>query len=380
MMTRKTRPAPRRGQQQGAALIVGLILLLVATIVTLASMRDTGMQERMTANQDLKAVSQMAAESGATAFMQWASNPTTVAGANTWQAVIPTAAAGNPNVGTKGYFFANPADVSWNGNQVTAKITGLAKADNSADALSRSFVRVTASLPTPGGPNPIFGAGLLADNDIDIHGNAQLNGSAHANGNFGVTGGNSSHTGGTLSAGGTVSMSGADSANIRQGAAQVEVPAVTSDYLASMQAAAYQQSCNLNLSGDQGGKIYYCNGNASVSGSHSNVTIVASGNITYNGSGTRGGTGKSGTAVTVAIVAGGGITFNGSGTAYGIFWSNGGYTHNGSGEVKGTVISGGGITRNGVFNFEQIEEFDNDGLPNSSPTPFRIGAWTEVLE
>lgn len=63
---------PGRVRPRGLALPVGLILLLLATITTLAAMRGTVIQERMSGNQHLKALSQMAAEAGAAAFAEWA--------------------------------------------------------------------------------------------------------------------------------------------------------------------------------------------------------------------------------------------------------------------------------------------------------------------
>lgn len=54
-------------KQSGAALIVGLILMLVASIVAMSSMRGSTLQERMTANLNNEATAFMAAEAGATA-------------------------------------------------------------------------------------------------------------------------------------------------------------------------------------------------------------------------------------------------------------------------------------------------------------------------
>jgi hypothetical protein len=56
-------------RQGGMALVVGLILLLAATVVTLMAMQGSRTQERMSSNQNNKAVSFMAAEYGASAFL-----------------------------------------------------------------------------------------------------------------------------------------------------------------------------------------------------------------------------------------------------------------------------------------------------------------------
>lgn len=51
-MTMNTTPrsAPPRHRQQGSALIVGLVLLLVITLIAVTGMRNTILQERMTGN------------------------------------------------------------------------------------------------------------------------------------------------------------------------------------------------------------------------------------------------------------------------------------------------------------------------------------------
>lgn len=61
----------QRKHQNGASLIVGLVLLLVATLVVFAGVRGTQMQERMTSNLNNKAISYMAAEAGAARFAEW---------------------------------------------------------------------------------------------------------------------------------------------------------------------------------------------------------------------------------------------------------------------------------------------------------------------
>lgn len=57
--------------QRGAALAIGLILLAVASLATITSISTGVMQERMTANQDNKARSFMAAEAGGASLVDW---------------------------------------------------------------------------------------------------------------------------------------------------------------------------------------------------------------------------------------------------------------------------------------------------------------------
>lgn len=64
-MTRSWRSNPplMRGGQRGVALVVALVLLLVATLIGLASVRGTNLQERMTANMYDRSLAFQRAES-----------------------------------------------------------------------------------------------------------------------------------------------------------------------------------------------------------------------------------------------------------------------------------------------------------------------------
>lgn len=57
-------------RQKGVALVVGLLLLLVSSFVALAAFQSGKFQERMASNQYNKAISFMAAEQGATNFLE----------------------------------------------------------------------------------------------------------------------------------------------------------------------------------------------------------------------------------------------------------------------------------------------------------------------
>lgn len=62
-LTFKPTPAPRNSQR-GIALIVALVLLLVATVLGISSIRNTSLQERMSGNQYDRSLAMQAAESG----------------------------------------------------------------------------------------------------------------------------------------------------------------------------------------------------------------------------------------------------------------------------------------------------------------------------
>jgi len=67
-------PPPRQSAQRGAALVIGLVLLAVASMVTITSLNTGMMQERMAANQDNHARSFMAAEAGGARLVEFVSN------------------------------------------------------------------------------------------------------------------------------------------------------------------------------------------------------------------------------------------------------------------------------------------------------------------
>ncbi|MBA4253170.1 MAG: hypothetical protein C0441_04410, partial [Comamonadaceae bacterium] len=71
-----------RSTQRGAALAIGLVLLAVASMVTITSLNTGVMQERMAASQDNHARSFMAAEAGGARLVAWVN-------ANGWPTTIP---------------------------------------------------------------------------------------------------------------------------------------------------------------------------------------------------------------------------------------------------------------------------------------------------
>lgn len=368
--------------QQGGALIVALLVISVAAVVTMTSMRGSVMQEKMVANQNSKAISFMAAETGAASFNKWLNDPLTVWGVNTWQLIIPSTAAGSPNIGPRGYYWINPSDVVWGTTEVNLKVRGYAKSDNTSAALAKSTIKLTITKPGSSLSSGVYiGSGMIAGGTMNINGTKVINGNLYANGNINLNG-STTILGGTINAGGIINSNGILSSLLKPFSPQVSVPTITDTYLNQMKGKAAVQSCNLNLNGDQGGKIYYCSSNAVISGNFSNATIVSAGDVSKNGSGVQGGAGKSNDAVTVAIIAKGNVNFNGSNNDYSVIWTNGDYSHNGSGSIKGTIVAKNNINRNGAFNFEESSKVQNDQITTtlSSGGPSRVTLWQEILE
>ncbi len=371
-------------KNKGNVLWITLILVSIAAGVTITSMRGTVLQEKMVKNENNKTISFTAAESGASSFMKWLKDPNTTWNSNTWQNMIPTTPAGNFNLGARGYYWIDPNDVIWTATSVSLKVRGYAKSDNSATANAKTTLQIIITNPSSGGTGKQFiGSGITAGGNININGNADINGNLVSNGDISISGGNSTLANGTVSAHGTASIKGVDATLVTSGAAATSVPVITDAWLAQMSAAAALKSCNLNLSGDQGGKIYYCAGNATLSGNFSNATIVATGDVSSNALGQLGGLGKSDTAVTVAIAAKGNIQFNGSGNDYAVMWANGNYIDNGSGTLKGALTVGGIVTRNGSFSFQELSLVQNNQLTTTSGSTTGAAAiteWQEIFE
>jgi Tfp pilus assembly protein PilX len=372
----------RRENQKGSTLVIALILVSVAAVVTMTSMRGSLMQEKMVANQNIKAVSFMAAESGAASFNKWLKDPNTTWNSTGWQNTIPTTAAGNVNIGTQGYYWIGPNDVTWGANSVTVKVRGYAKSDNSGTANAKTTLQITMTKPTAGGGSGIYiGSGMIAGGNINMNGSKNITGSLYANGNINLNG-TTTITNGTVNAHGNVNVNGVSNSVINQGVPTISVPTISDAFLAEMSTKASVKTCNINLTGDQGGQIYYCAGNATIAGNFSNATVVATGNVSKNGSGQLGGAGKSATAVTLAIIAKGNVNFNGSSNDYSVIWTNGDYNHNGSGTVRGTIVAKGNINRNGSFTFQEMAEVQNNQVTTSpvANSPSRVTLWKEILE
>ena len=387
-----------RHAQRGAALFVGVVLTMITTMVALSSMRGSQFQEGMTANLNHKAIAFTAAEAGASAFLKWLSTEQAnnsidwenATWQNKWQdsnsGPIQTSASGDNNVGNYGFFWINPNDVTWSADFVKVVITGQSGA-SPENALGRAQIAIQLQRPTSGGPHPAFLKGLLANGDISINGGANLQGSAHANGNFTVKGGGDKNLladGFTVSANGTAAMDNVDENQVISNAGKVKIPSAK-DYIEKNKGKqGVIQSCEIP-SGDLGGAVYFCDGNVTTKHDFSNVTILAKGNVTHNGSSQLG----ENKELTAMIVSEGNIVLNGSSETSGIFWASGAVELNGKGTFGGAIIAGGDvledkkytgdITKNGTLSFVQYDDFGDLNVPTAPASGLAITGWTEVL-
>ena len=158
-----------KGKQTGAALLVGLVLLVIMMIGGVAAMRTTSLNEKATSNQRNKTISMLAAETGVDQFYKWfaaasgSTYPISTSARNAWQTdptyPVPSTNSGqlNANVRTAtlgtdslGYFWVDPASVTWNSSNLTVSltVTGHALSSTSSGAiLATSKIEVTLKAP-----------------------------------------------------------------------------------------------------------------------------------------------------------------------------------------------------------------------------------------
>lgn len=128
--------------------------------------------------------------------------------------------------------------------------------------------------------------------------------------------------------------------------------------------------CDFNLSGNLGGKIYYCNGNVEINSSFENATILSEGKVEDNkGSITLG---KYNSDENVKIISKGSISFSGSSIVYGgIFLSGKSINQNGSSVFYGSLTAYENINRNGAAQF--VYKKDTESMGN-----YQIESWNGV--
>ena len=395
-------------RQRGAALAIGLILLVVATLVAVTAMRGTVTDERIASNQKQISEAFMAAETGVSETINWFNTGDNYKDYPTGYWGNEAAALGEIGTGS------TRSGIEW-------QVLSVAFIDDKVTITSRGFVTATGTervvrvdyrRPLLSGPAGAFLVGLLSDNNITVNGASSFTGSAHANGSFSNPSGGSTLNDWTdgdgnlvtanISASGSATFGGTTGmGSVTSGAANVDVPSAGAhiqDVLSKVVGGEYQvnpstkvpvyETCTIPA-GDLGGAIYYCAGPSLTLGpsskgnspgsptNYSNGTVMVDGNVTFNGSSALG----AGDELTLAVIASGNITMNGSSDAYGLWWSDGTVTQNGSSVLGGAVVAINNITRNGTFNFEQVDKFSPSiPLPMDPDKPAAVTDWRELLD
>ncbi len=132
----------------------------------------------------------------------------------------------------------------------------------------------------------------------------------------------------------------------------------------------------LSLSGDQGGRLIFIDGDVTLQGVDlRGLTVVATGTIILNGSSSPDQVQR----VTAAFIAGRDIILNQFQELCGVFWTNGSLIQRGSGQVLGSIVSQGDLSRSGGFQFSRRAEILNPYLPqNLSSFVVTMGGWIQM--
>ncbi|WP_155987112.1 hypothetical protein [Thioalkalivibrio sp. ALE16] len=381
--------------------MVTLLLLLMLSTMVVATVRDVSFHEQMASSQDLHSLAHHAAETGAYDVLRSIEDsPVCDLSSLSGHFQDPVTVEDS---GSNGYLLGYRIDADATHcatpRNLEATIIGTTHGglDLSAPASSEVHLRVLYDFDSSLVTDPIFGNGLTSNGSITVNGgNVHLDGNVWAS-SFFSSGGNirNSFLSGTMTvgSGGVVGpfselTSDSWSGEAMPGVVEMtdtvaDIPHVDSETLSRLEQQADSgggRSCDVNLEGDQGGRVFYCStGEMRVSGDFSNATLVSAGSINMRGGTSLGSDG----AVNTVIIAGGGITMNGSTDSAGVFWSNDGFRQNGRGALKGSIVTEGDIRLPGNFRFEQIEDIQNPNLPkaeSSEDTSVTITEWRPVFD
>lgn len=388
-----------RRQQSGVALAIGIILLAIASVVAVMSMRTTTTQERIASNQKNKTISLMAAESGATQIMQRLTN--------TLDEQVEDILDGFPATpqsayvltdGTGGAWFISAINVvssSGSTRVLNIDVTGLTLENPTTSlVLAESVVRLQVedveTTASGGEEDPL--PTLLSGGNIGVNGNIEIVGDGHANGNWNITRGNNTVQGRITSSSSTSGLRGTTITV----AGNIDVPAVTEKYAADLSPPA-PGFVTCNAATFVNGQTYYCNNSVTISSNLTGVKVISQQNITINSSvynstfvslgttsvsqsaqlGSEAAPIKIGSAGDFSITGGGNINI------WGDLLINGNTLRNGGGRstITGSVHSTGSMTWNG-----QLRVFGTSGGSGGEPggeddtTSFRrsIVEWREL--
>lgn len=196
--------------QKGAALIFGLVFLLITTVLTVASMRGSNLQERMTSNLNHQTISFATAERGASEAVHlltsehfWNDGPgvrltteTSLEAQTHSDSGYPLSNGGDTDAklhrGLTEYLYPDSigADRSarhfvesahWNAEtgQLDVSITGESLTGDQVSG--RSTIRVNISLVLEERTETVFDKGLVAAGNIELEAPITLRGKAHTN-------------------------------------------------------------------------------------------------------------------------------------------------------------------------------------------------------
>lgn len=273
---------------KGAALVFALLLLLVATILGVAGMQVSQMDEHIAANQRMITDAFMAAETGAVqAITCLADNP------DEWGDESGACASLGGSEARYGLSW-NIAGIDFEGDVAAIRSRGSV---GHAGTWREILTHVSQS---SGGSNLPLGDAIASRQNLQTDGDVHFYGSIHANGDIQSAGSSNSIDGNDGSGASTISTS-KDTIELEGAIGDMQVNQPERDIprptelLAEMDTNSrnspneyYSGDCDLMLSGDQAGKLIFCDGNVTiVGGPFWNVTVAAgNGSIEHSGEST----------------------------------------------------------------------------------------------
>lgn len=245
-----------------------------------------------------------------------------------------------------------------------------------SDNNSRSIIKACFELEVD--IHDSFGVGIVSKRNIEISGNVgdEFKASMHANESITQTGGDGGEIKGKVTYANSIFIGGEiheDYPEPKKVKENDKIPKITQDIFDTYRDIAEDEGHILNHNTtlkdeDLTDNIYFVDGDITLH-KHSivkNTTIIATGNITFNG-----GCSWDGSNVENIFISGGDINFNGNGEVAGAFWSNGEFIHNGGPKIYGSIVTAGDkedgydpdAEFKGGLSFDSSKNIENNFLP-----------------
>ncbi|UHD15800.1 DUF7305 domain-containing protein [Thiocapsa bogorovii] len=169
----------KKSHQKGVALVVGLILVAVASLGAVVAIRSSLLQDRMASNQHNKSVSEMAAEAGAGRFLDWITDQERTNNLGTdWEerdaTWLPDTRNATADFPPFGYFWIGE-EPTWADNPFDVTVIGESTLNNEvlAETQLRFSVSIEAGVSTPMF-QPFADAGVVGCEGVATRGSGQI--------------------------------------------------------------------------------------------------------------------------------------------------------------------------------------------------------------
>ncbi|WP_083761825.1 pilus assembly PilX family protein [Alkalilimnicola ehrlichii MLHE-1] len=375
-MRHETRPGQRR--EAGSALILAMLILLVLTVIGISGANQAMLQERMASNSKQQTDALFAADSGVAAALRELHEAGAGIDCNAAEGLIDGLAGTVGEHGEYNLSLLTPCDDTHSDFEAWLNVRSEGRVSGQAGSVRRVDFELFVPAPVYTDDNhPAFDRGIFADGKFVQNGKSYYLTGVHSN--TAIDFANPSTVEGLVSVAGDGAVHGAgleegdflrtdvlDVPRVEDFIAEfVEGGMVPPDDEPNSEVRFGEEHCDALSSGvdrednPTGHITYYCEGNVEVGGSFSDVTIIATGDLTHNGAAQYSAEGESNTA----FIAQGNMEFNGkTGPSTATYWTDGDFVHNGSSDISGSVVASGEVVFNGGSSFV-AEDVSNPWLP-----------------